>query len=151
LKVVSRIGARERIEVPMYEGNLEVEELLDWVHAMDKYFNYDDVEEDNMVKHEVTRLKGHATQWWDELQVKCKRKGKKKIKNWDRMVAKIKEKFIPMDYQINMFRRLQNLRQKILSVKEYIEFYRLNIRAGQKENEDEKTTRYINGLRYEIQ
>jgi hypothetical protein len=37
-------------------------------------------------------------------------------------------------------------------VKEYNEeFYRLNIRVGQKENEDEKTTRYINGLRYEIQ
>jgi hypothetical protein len=37
-------------------------------------------------------------------------------------------------------------------VKEYTEeFYRLNIRDGQKENEDEKTTRYINGLRYEIQ
>jgi hypothetical protein len=27
----------------------------------------------------------------------------------------------------------------------------LNIRVGQKENDDEKTTRYINGLRYEIQ
>jgi hypothetical protein len=37
-------------------------------------------------------------------------------------------------------------------VKEYNEeFYRLNIGARQKENEDEKTTRYINGLRYEIQ
>jgi hypothetical protein len=37
-------------------------------------------------------------------------------------------------------------------VKEYTEeFYRLNIRVGQKENEDEKTTRYINGMSYEIQ
>jgi hypothetical protein len=37
-------------------------------------------------------------------------------------------------------------------VKEYTEeFYRLNIRVGKKENEDEKTTIYINGLRYEIQ
>jgi hypothetical protein len=37
-------------------------------------------------------------------------------------------------------------------VKEYTkEFYRLNIRAGQKENEDKKTSRYINGLKYEIQ
>jgi Mg2+ and Co2+ transporter CorA len=68
------------------------------------------------------------------------------------MVAKMKARFILKDYQINMFRRLHNLRQKILSVKEYIEeFYRVNNRAGQKENEDEKTTRYINGLRYEIQ
>jgi hypothetical protein len=74
---------------------------------------------------------------------------RKKIKNWDRMVAKLKEKFIPKDYQINLFRRLQNLRQKILSVKEYTEeFCRLNIRVGQKENEDEKKARYINGPRY---
>jgi hypothetical protein len=152
LKVVSRIGARARIEAPMYEGNLEVEELLDWVRAMDKYFDYEDIKEDKMVKHAVRGLKGHATLWWDELQAERRSKGKKKIKNWDRMVAKLKAKFIPKEYQINLFIRFQNLRQKILSVKEYTEeFYRLNIRAGHKENEDEKTTRYINGQRYEIQ
>jgi hypothetical protein len=60
IKVVSKIGARERIEVPMYEGNLEVEEFLDWVHSMDKYVDYEDVEEYNMVKHVVTRMKGHV-------------------------------------------------------------------------------------------
>ena len=68
------------------------------------------------------------------------------------MVAKLKEKFIPKDYQINLFRKLQNLRQKSLLVKEYTEeFYRLNIKIGQKENDDEKISRYINGLRYEVQ
>jgi hypothetical protein len=41
LRDVSRIGTREKIEVPMYEGNLEVEELLDWVCVMDKYFDYE--------------------------------------------------------------------------------------------------------------
>jgi hypothetical protein len=149
LKVVSRIWARAKIEVPMYEGNLEVEELLDWVRAMDKYFDYEDIKEDNMVKNAVTRLKGHATLWWDELQADRRCKGKKKIKSSDRMVAKIKEKLIPKDYQINLFRRLQNLRHKILSVKEYTEeFYILNIRAGHKENDDEKIARYINRLRY---
>jgi hypothetical protein len=121
IKVVSKIGARARIEVPMYEGNLEVEELLDWVRAMDKYFDYEDIEEDKMVKHAVTRLKGHATLWWDELQAERRRNGKKKIKNWDRMVAKLKAKFIPRDYQINLYRRLQNLKQRGLSVKEYTE------------------------------
>ena len=40
------------------------------------------------------------------------------------MVAKLKAKFIPKDYQINLFRKLQNLRQKGMTVKEYIEdFY----------------------------
>jgi hypothetical protein len=125
---------------------------LDWVRAMDKYFNYKYIKEDKMVKHVVTRLKCHAVLWWDELQAEHRSKGKQKIKNYDRMVAKMKAKFILKEYQINLFRRLKNLRQKILSVKEYTkEFYRLNIRARQKENEDEKTARYINGLRYEIQ
>jgi hypothetical protein len=37
-------------------------------------------------------------------------------------------------------------------VKEYTEeFYKLNIRAGHRENDEEKVVRYINGLRYEIQ
>jgi hypothetical protein len=67
------------------------------------------------------------------------------------MVVKLKAKFIPNDYHLNLFIKLQNLRQKGLSVKEYTEeFYKLNIRAGHRENDEEKIDRYINGLRYEI-
>jgi hypothetical protein len=65
--VVARIGVRAKMEILMYEGNLDVEELLDWIRALDKYFDYEDVEEDRKVKHVVTRLKGHTTLWWDEL------------------------------------------------------------------------------------
>jgi hypothetical protein len=75
-RAVARIGAREKMEIPMYEGNLDVEELLDWIKALDKYFDYEDVEEDMKVKHAVTRLKGHATLWWDELQADRRCKGK---------------------------------------------------------------------------
>jgi hypothetical protein len=146
------LGAREKIDIPMYEGNLDVEELLDWIRSMDKYFDYEDVDEEKKVRHVVTRLKGHATLWWDELQAERRSKGKQKIKNWDRMVAKMKAKFMPKDYQINLFRKLQNLRQKGMTVKEYTEeFYKLNIRTGQREKDEEKVSRYINGLRYEIQ
>jgi hypothetical protein len=67
------------------------------------------------------------------------------------MVAKMKAKFMPKDYQINLFRKMKNLRQKGMTVKEYTEeFYRLNIRTGKWERDEEKVARYINGLRYEI-
>jgi hypothetical protein len=67
------------------------------------------------------------------------------------MVAKLKAKFIPKDYKINLFRKLQYLRQKGMTVKEYTkEFYWWNIRTGQQERDEEKVARYINGLRYEI-
>jgi peptidyl-tRNA hydrolase len=68
------------------------------------------------------------------------------------MIAKMKVKFIPRDYHITLFQRMQNLRQKIMSVKEYTEeFYRMNIRVGHCESNDEKVSRYMNGLRYEVQ
>jgi intein-encoded DNA endonuclease-like protein len=39
-----------------------------------------------------------------------------------------------------------------MTIKEYIEeFYRLNIKTRQRERDEEKVSRYINGLRYEIQ
>jgi hypothetical protein len=152
IKAIARMGAKAKMDIPVYEGNLDGEELLEWIRALDTYFDYEDVEEDKKVKHAVTRLKGHATLWWDELQADRRCKGKQKIKSWDRMIAKMKVKFIPRDYQITLSRRMQNLRQKLMTVKEYTEeFYRLNIRVGHWESDDEKVARYLNGLRYDIQ
>jgi hypothetical protein len=149
--VVARMSAREKMGIPVYEGNLDVQEILYWIRALDTYFDYEDVEEDKKFKHAMTRLKVHVALWWGELQADRRCKGKKKIRSWDRMVTKMKAKFIPKDYQITIFRRMQNLRQKLMSVKEYTEeFYKLNIRAGHRESDDEKVAKYMNVLRYDI-
>eukprot|EP00253_Pinus_taeda_P012243 PITA_12243 len=125
LKMLAKVGSKPKIEIPMYDGSLNAEELMDWIRSIDQYFNYEEVEENKKVKFAVTRLKGHAAIWWDELQTSRTRKGKSKM---------------------------QNLKQKGMPVKEYTEeFYRLNIRIGHVEDDLEKVARYINGLRYEIQ
>ena len=76
LKAVARLGSRAKIEVPMYEGNLDAEELLNWIISMDRHFDYEDVDEEKKVKQTVTKLKGHVALWWDELQAKRRSKGK---------------------------------------------------------------------------
>jgi hypothetical protein len=81
IRAIARMGAREKMDIPIYEGNLDAEELLDWIRALETYFDYEDVEEDKKVKHVVTRLKGHAALWWDELQADIRCKGKQKIKS----------------------------------------------------------------------
>jgi hypothetical protein len=106
LRAVARLGDIANIEVSMYEENLDAEELLDWIRSMDKHFDYEDVDEENKVKQEVTQLKGRATLWWDELQAERRSKVKQRIKSWDRMIAKLKAKLIPKYYQINLFRKL---------------------------------------------
>jgi hypothetical protein len=151
MNAIARMSSKTKMDIPTYEGNMDAEELLDWIRALDTYFDCEDIEEDKKVKHAVTKLKGHAALWWDELQADRRWKGKQKIKSWDLMVVKMKAKFIPRDYQITLFRRMQNLRQKLMTVKEYTEeFYKLNIRAGHRESDDEKVVRYMNGLRCNI-
>jgi hypothetical protein len=49
-RVVARLGGRAKIEVPMYEGNLYVEELLDWIRSMNKHFDYEEADEEKRVK-----------------------------------------------------------------------------------------------------
>jgi hypothetical protein len=63
IRAIARMGTKVKMDIPVYEGNLDAEEILDWIRALDTYFDYEDVEEDKKVKHAVTRLKGHAALW----------------------------------------------------------------------------------------
>jgi hypothetical protein len=76
IKAISRMGSKTKMDIPVYEGSLDAEELLDWIRALETYFDYEDIEEDKKVRHAVTKLKGHAALWWDELQTDRRSKGK---------------------------------------------------------------------------
>ena len=69
LKMLMKTGGRPRIEVPMYSCNLNVEEIMDWINTLSKYFDFEEIEDKNNVRYAATRLKGHAAIWWDELQI----------------------------------------------------------------------------------
>lgn len=119
IKMLAKASGKPKVEILVYEGSLNAEELMDWIISLDKYFDYEEVDAKQKVKFAVTILKGHATIWWDKPQTSRTRKGKYKIKKWDKMVRKMRATFMPKDYQLNIFKPLQNLRKKGTSVKEY--------------------------------
>jgi hypothetical protein len=49
IKAIARMSSKKKMDIPAYEGSLDVEELLDWIRALDTYFNYEDIEEDKKV------------------------------------------------------------------------------------------------------
>jgi hypothetical protein len=64
------------------------------------------------------------------------------------MISKLKGQLFHVDDYLTLFRKLQNLTQKEMIVKEYSnELYRLFIRFGKSE---EAISRYVNCLRYAI-
>ena len=86
LKMLMKASNRPIVEVPMYEGNIKVEELVDWINALNKYFYFEEIEDKKKVRLAASRLKGHATIWWDELHIHRKRRGKCKIHSCDKML-----------------------------------------------------------------
>jgi hypothetical protein len=44
IRAIAKMGGRVKMDLPVYEGNLDAEELLDWIRDLDTYFDYEDVE-----------------------------------------------------------------------------------------------------------
>eukprot|EP00253_Pinus_taeda_P020545 PITA_20545 len=104
---------------------------------MEKFFDYEETEDEKKVKFAVTKLKGHAALWWDGVQAERKRLGKQPIKNWSRMVAKIKAGEA-QDTDDKVARYMNGLRMDIqdeislLSPKTVKEAYQIALKAEEK-------------------
>ncbi len=118
-KSVLRSTSKARLVVSIYTGSLSPKELIDWINDMEKFSDYEETKEGQKVRFVVPKLKGHAKLWWDGVQAKRRRLGKQPIKNWNRMVEKLKIKFLPSDYQQTLFIQMKNLRQRSMTIKEY--------------------------------
>ena len=74
-----------------------------------------------------------------------------KITRWRLMLTKLKAKFIPTDYELELLKRLKNLEKKDMTMKDYTkEFYKLTIRSGHRDLSKENLAKCISGLRFNI-
>ena len=76
LRTVLGSAVKPKIEVSSFAGQLNPEELVDWINEMNKFFDYEEMSEDKKVNFAVTKLKGHAALWWDGVQKERRRVGK---------------------------------------------------------------------------
>lgn len=109
IKLLSSVllaSRKPRPELSNYDASLSTEALLDKICELDKYFEYEEISKDKRIRFVVTKLKGHAALWWDNVQVERKRLNKPLIKKWDKMIARMKSKFLPKDYQNSLYRQV---------------------------------------------
>ncbi|KAI6691341.1 hypothetical protein NL676_028169 [Syzygium grande] len=141
-----------KVDLPTFNGNLDIEDFLDWLWEVEKFFDAMDIDEDRQVKLVAYKLKGGASAWWEQTQLTRRRQGKTPIRSWGQMKQKLKKRFLPTDYEQLLFQQFQNCRQSNRSVQAYTEeFLRLSARNNLDESEAQQTARYINGLRLNIQ
>ena len=70
---------RLKVDISNFDGHANLEETIDWISEVERFFEFCEIPEDRRVKFVAYRLKGGAVAWWDRLQFKRKRQGKRPI------------------------------------------------------------------------
>ncbi|CAN0843554.1 hypothetical protein LINGRAHAP2_LOCUS3905 [Linum grandiflorum] len=114
---------------------MRVEEFLDWQIGVDKFFDVMRVPEKKQVMMVAIRLKSIAAVWWEKLVFQSQYQRKAPIKTWRWMKQLMLERFLPEDYEKNLYKMYVHCIQGRRSVAEYTTRF----------------LRYINGLKGSIQ
>eukprot|EP00253_Pinus_taeda_P019899 PITA_19899 len=145
LKSVLLSSHKPRHELPTYDGSLSADVLLDWLSEVNKFFEFEETSEEKQVKFAATKLKGHASLWWDSVQAERKRLHKQPIKKWARMEAKLKEKvcgrYLRKNSQICELRGEILDEIGILSPQTLDEAYQFALKVEEKINRKQNTKR----------
>jgi len=59
-----------KVEILEFEGKLDPEEFLDWLHTVERVFDYRDVSDDKRVKLVASRPRKYASLWWKNSSAK---------------------------------------------------------------------------------
>ena len=59
------------IDLAEFDGQLNIEEFLDWIFEVERFFEYRDIPERKLVKFVALKCKGCAWAWWEQLQRMC--------------------------------------------------------------------------------
>ncbi|KAG6756914.1 hypothetical protein POTOM_037213 [Populus tomentosa] len=143
---------RMKVEVPDFLGKLEPNAFEDWLTAIEDYFDWFVVSEDRKVRYVRMKLKGHARAWRGSVEEQLRRTRRPAISNWEEMKERLKEKYLPIDYEQMMFEEMLQLRQGSLSVDQFTDrFHELTVRSRVTETEQQTLARYrtrlLNDLR----
>lgn len=138
------------VQIPEFEGNLDPEEFIDWMHTVERIFDYEEVPDERKVKLAALKLKKYASLWWENTNQQRRREGREKIRSWSKMKRAMTKRFLPEHYRRDLYLKLQSL-QQASSVAEYTrEFERLLLQCDVQEAPEQTIARYIRGLKPQV-
>ena len=112
---------RMNIDLPCFNGSLKIEEFLDWLAEVERFFDYTKIPEEKQAKLVAYKLKGVTSAWWEQVQQTRNRSAKSLVRTWVKMKKLLKNRFLPPDFEQVLYQQFQRCRQGNRSVLRYTE------------------------------
>ena len=105
-----------KVEIPNYDGTVDVEKLDDWIDRLETYFSLGEYSSREKIKASTLKLSKHALTWWKSY----KRKVNYSEVTWKTFKELLKKQFYPVGFLEQRWSSWYNLRQRyVQSVQEY--------------------------------
>ena len=73
-------------------------DFIDWFLDLEEYFNFWKICDEEKVWFASNELDDEAKEWWEDIQIDRKRRGKHPIHSWQRMKKVLIDLCFPNDY-----------------------------------------------------
>ena len=100
MKAIKAINIKALEGISLFSGKMDPDLIMERIEGMENQFECGGVFDAQKVKVARSRLRGTTLTWWKFVQTKSEKEGKGPIVTWKGMVDKIKQAYIPKDYEI---------------------------------------------------
>lgn len=136
-----------RLEPPDFEGTIDPQDFIDWSQTMERIFEAKSYSEQKSCKLAIIKLKKYAPLWYESVEHKRAREGKRKVTTWTKLKSLMQKRFVLASYKQELYLSLTSLKQDDLSVLDYIQrFEQLMIQVDLDDKEEHKIARFVHGL-----
>ena len=84
--------------------------FADWLAIIEEYFDLYDMSDDRRVRFAKMKLVGLAKIWWTSVEGDIRRMRQSQISTWQKMKARLREKYMATNYYDKLCDQLINLK-----------------------------------------
>ncbi|KAI9166035.1 hypothetical protein LWI28_025083 [Acer negundo] len=142
---------RVKVDALEFDGRLDANVFLDRLAAMDDYFKWYPMSDEQKICFAKLKLVGSIKKYWQNIQMQYDHLGQNPITLWSEMKIRLREKYLPTYYRSALLDQYLNIKQSSSNVNDYMSvFDDLLIRCNIKEEPDVTIARFLNGLKFEV-
>ncbi|KAK1382534.1 hypothetical protein POM88_020269 [Heracleum sosnowskyi] len=96
------------VEIPMYDGSVDMEKLDDWIERLETYFTLYGFSSKKKIIFVTLKLSSHALMWWKSYRKNC---NDEKTVLWRKFKELLKNQFYPVGFLEKRWQKSYNLCQ----------------------------------------